>query len=53
MTVEADITHNGKIKAGSAQSPFTFSGPKDQKQITLIADDNQDERVWNIQVVPQ
>ena len=52
VTVEADITHNGKIKAGSAQSPFTFSGPKDQKQITLIADDNQDERVWNIQVVP-
>ncbi|MFR4037130.1 MAG: PCMD domain-containing protein [Butyricimonas faecalis] len=31
---------------------LTFSGPKDIKQITLIANDNQDERVWNIQVVP-
>lgn len=52
VTIEADIHNNGKIKAGSAESPFTFSGPKDIKQITLIADDNQDERVWNIQVVP-
>ncbi len=52
VTIEADITHNGEIKAGSAESPFTFSGPNDKKQIILIAKDNQDERVWNIQVVP-
>ena len=52
VTIEADITHNGEIKAGSAISPFTFSGPYDKKQIILIAKDNQDERVWNIQVVP-
>ena len=52
VTIEAEITHNGQYKAGSATSPFTFSGPNDKKQITLIADDNQDERVWNIQVVP-
>ena len=52
VTIKAKIHNNGKIKAGSAESPFTFSGPKDIKQITLIANDNQDERVWNIQVVP-
>ena len=52
VTIEADITHNGEIKAGSAISPFTFSGPYDKKQIILIAKDNQDERFWNIQVVP-
>lgn len=52
VKIEAEITHNGKIKIGSAESPFTFSGPNDKKQITLVAEDNQDERVWNIQVVP-
>lgn len=52
VTIEAKITCNGKVKIGSAQSPFKFSGPNDKKQITLIAEDNQDERVWNIQVVP-
>lgn len=50
VTIEADITH-GKIKR-ICKISFTFLEPKDQKQITLIADDNQDERVWNIQVVP-
>lgn len=52
VTIEAEITRNGKVKIGSAESPFIFSGPNDKKQITLIAEDNQDERVWNIQVVP-
>lgn len=52
VTIEADMDCNGEYKAGSAKSPFTFSGPNDKKQITLIAKDNQDERVWNIQVVP-
>ena len=52
VTIEAGIAQNGEIKAGSDRSPFTFTGPNDKKKITLIAKDNQDERVWYIQVVP-
>lgn len=52
VPIEAEIAQNGEIKAGSDRSPFTFTGPNDKKKITLIAKDNQDERVWYIQVVP-